>query len=87
MRISIELAPLEPYLNGLTALSIERGSTVSDVLELLEIDLSAGTQIGVWGRKVDPGHKLENGERIEFYRPLRCDPKAARRARAGGKRR
>ena len=85
MQISIELAPLEPRLAGLTALRIERGATVADVLHLLEIDLGANVQIGIWGRKVKPGHKLENGERIEFYRPLRCDPKAARRARAGNK--
>ena len=85
MRISIELAPLEPQLAGLTALSIERGTTVADVLELLGIDSDLDLQVGVWGRKVKLAHKLENGERIEFYRPLRCDPKAARRARAGSK--
>ncbi len=85
MRISIELAPLEPRLAGLTALSIERGATVADVLDLLGIAPGVGIQIGVWGRKVTLSHKLENGERIEFYRPLRCDPKAARRARAGDK--
>ncbi len=85
MRISIELAPLEPRLTGLTALSVERGATVADVLDLLEIDIDADLGIGVWGRKVAPDHTLENGDRIEFYRPLRCDPKAARRARAGDK--
>ena len=85
MRISIELIPIEPRLAGLTALSVERGTTVADVLDLLEIDLGADLKIGVWGRKVAPGHTLENGDRIEFYRPLRCDPKAARRARAGDK--
>lgn len=87
MYISVELAPYGPYLSGLTALRVERGSTVSDVFKLLEIELSADVEIGVWGRKVLPGHRLENGERIEFYHPLRCDPKAARRARATGERR
>jgi len=87
MRISVELAPIEPYLSGLTALRIERGSSVSDVFKLLGIDPPADLEIGVWGRKIMPDHTLENGERIEFYRPLRRDPKAARRARVTGRRR
>ncbi len=87
MYISVELTPIEPYLNGLTALRIERGSTVSDVFGLLGIDPPADLEIGVWGRKIMPDHVLDNGERIEFYRPLRCDPKAARRARATRRRR
>lgn len=87
MYLSVELAPYEPYLSGLTALKIERGSTVSDVFRLLGIDPPADLEIGIWGRRIMPDHVLDNGERIEFYRPLRCDPKAARRARASGRRR
>lgn len=82
MTISIECAPHEPQLAGLTALGMERGATVADALERLGIELGADIEVGVWGRKVRPDHKLENGDRVEFYRPLRCDPKAARRARA-----
>ncbi|MGH8271303.1 MAG: RnfH family protein, partial [Gammaproteobacteria bacterium] len=35
-----------------------------------------------WGRKASAGTPLREGDRIEFYRPLIADPKAARRARA-----
>ncbi len=42
---------------------------------------STGLAFGIWGRKVDAGHRLEDGDRLELYRPLRVDPKVARRAR------
>ena len=81
MTISIELAPLAPRLDGFTSLSMEQGATVADALKRLGIEPGAEIELGVWGQKVGPGHRLENGDRIEFYRPLRRDPKAARRAR------
>ena len=36
---------------------------------------------GVWGRKVLPNYVLSEGDRLELYRPLRVDPKIARRQR------
>jgi putative ubiquitin-RnfH superfamily antitoxin RatB of RatAB toxin-antitoxin module len=36
---------------------------------------------GVWGRRVGPEHCLGDGDRVEVYRPLRVDPKLARRER------
>jgi len=38
-------------------------------------------KMGVWGRKTGLGHLLQDGDRIEIYRPLRVDPKVARRER------
>ena len=38
---------------------------------------------GIWGRKTGPGHLLAHNDRIEIYRPLRVDPKVARRERFG----
>lgn len=40
-----------------------------------------GTQAGVWGRKVALHHLLRDLDRVEIYRPLRVDPKVARRER------
>lgn len=45
-----------------------------------EID-SIGTPVGIWGRKSDLGQLVRNQDRIEIYRPLRVDPKVARRER------
>ncbi len=43
-----------------------------------EQDLSSAT-IGVWGQLTDRDQVLQDGDRIEIYRPLRIDPRAARR--------
>ena len=37
--------------------------------------------VGNWGLRCPKDHVLVTGERIEFYRPLRVDPKVARRER------
>ncbi len=39
--------------------------------------------VGVWGKRCAPDRVLRDADRVEVYRPLRTDPKAARRARAG----
>ena len=37
--------------------------------------------LAVWGRKVPPEQPLRDGDRLEWLRPLRVDPKLARRER------
>ena len=44
------------------------------------IDL-AQASAGIWGRKAAPDDPLHEGDRVEVYRPLRVDPKLARRER------
>lgn len=38
-------------------------------------------KLGVWGRRCSLSQRLRDGDRLELYRPLRIDPKEARRAR------
>lgn len=45
-----------------------------------EID-NMHTTIGVWGRKASLDQFLRDQDRVEVYRPLRVDPKVARRER------
>jgi len=45
-----------------------------------EID-SLLTAVGVWGRKAPLDQLLRDQDRVEVYRPLRADPKVARRER------
>lgn len=82
MSITVELSPLRGYLDGPIAVRVDTGTKVADVLERLGIALPEGFQIGIWGRKTGREAPLREGDRIEFYRPLPHDPKAARRARA-----
>lgn len=37
--------------------------------------------VGVWGRAVALDAALQHGDRVEVYRPLKVDPKVARRER------
>lgn len=69
------------------ALEVPAGATVLQALqasglavEFPALDFSVAT-VGVWGRKVRLGRLLHANDRIEVYRPLRVDPKVARRER------
>jgi len=68
-------------------LSLPSGATVQDALAasgLLqrhgEIDLALN-KVGVWGRLRPLDSPLREGDRVEVYRPLKVDPKEARRQR------
>lgn len=41
----------------------------------------ASLQSGIWGLRCAPTRILQADDRLEFYRPLRVDPKVARRER------
>ncbi|HYM43408.1 MAG TPA: RnfH family protein [Steroidobacteraceae bacterium] len=43
--------------------------------------------VGVFGRERRREMRYEDGDRIELYRPLRCDPRARRRERVQRERR
>ncbi len=40
--------------------------------------------LGIWGRRCLPRTVLQAGDRLEIYRPLKVDPKVARRERFKG---
>jgi putative ubiquitin-RnfH superfamily antitoxin RatB of RatAB toxin-antitoxin module len=48
--------------------------------EFVDLDLSA-LNTGIWGKRYALSQKLKDDDRIEIYRPLRVDPKVARRER------
>ncbi|MBI2770735.1 MAG: RnfH family protein [Burkholderiales bacterium] len=69
------------------ALSLGQGATVLQALEASglpalapEMDLHDAA-VGVWGRKARLNQPLREGDRVEVYRPLKVDPKTARRER------
>lgn len=69
------------------SLVLPRGSTVAQavVQSALIRDLTAVEAdqllVGIWGRKVALSALLRDQDRVELYRPLRVDPKVARRER------
>ena len=40
--------------------------------------------VGVWGKPAELAQGVQDGDRIEIYRPLTVDPKVARRTRFKG---
>ena len=70
----------------LISLELPDGASVQDAVAASRIGERAGGDIDVsvcaiFGRRVAPGTRLVDGDRVEITRPLVCDPKAARRAR------
>lgn len=71
-------------------LRLPLGSTVGDALVeqtlMQRLSASAGLSVvhggvSIWGRSVTPLDVLKQGDRLELCRPLRVDPKTARRER------
>ena len=46
-----------------------------------ELASEQGISLSIWGRKATWSQPLREGDRVEFCRPLRVDPKVARRER------
>jgi len=67
-------------------LNLKPGETVAEALHrsvfasFPELDAKL-IKLGIWGKKTLFGQILQAGDRLEVYRPLRVDPKVARRER------
>lgn len=72
------LRPME-VLPGITAGAAIEGSGVLE--QCPEIDL-ARYKVGIFGKLVALDQNLEDGDRVEIYRPLIADPKETRKRRA-----
>jgi len=82
-----------PGCEDLAELTLPAGATVADairasgVLDRRPEIVSAAPDVGIWGRACAMTQRLEDGDRVELYRPLTVDPKEARRVRAEVRRR
>lgn len=64
-------------------LEIEQGATLEDAIRRSGLPLGEGAvRVGVFGRLRGLLDAAADGDRIEIYRELMADPKAARRRRA-----
>ena len=68
-----------PLGAGMTALEAVHASGLLG--EFPELD-GASLALGIYGRRVEGSQRLRPGDRVEIYRPLRIDPRAARRQAA-----
>lgn len=83
--IQVEVAFGLPDRQSLIVVHCDSGASCDDAIDASGL---AGTYpdapiaelpIAIWGRPVDRGDRVKNGDRIELLRPLRIDPRDARR--------
>jgi len=67
-------------------LDLPEGADVAAALRASGLDSPALAGFAVHGERVTPAHVLRDGDRLELLRPLRLDPKQARRRRAQAQR-
>lgn len=93
MHVSLVYAPSAREVVQATV-DLPEGSTVADALvragwrERFALDTLADISFGVWNHAATLRTRLKDQDRVEVYRPLRVDPKLARRERfnkQGGK--
>ncbi|MDU8924010.1 RnfH family protein [Pasteurellaceae bacterium LIM206] len=87
-RIKIEIAYAFPHHHYLKTFTVNEGSTVQTAIlqsgilqQYTDIDLREN-KVGIFSRPVKLTDVLNDGDRIEIYRPLLADPKEIRRKRA-----
>lgn len=86
--IEVEVAYAKPEEQVIVALHMPQGATIMQAVTLSgllkrfpEISLS-DLKVGVFGNVCKSEQIAKQGDRVEIYRPLRHDPKEARRLRA-----
>ena len=87
MHIVVAFSPA-PGTVDLVDLRLPDGARVADALQASglaarhpDVDLAA-LRVGIWGALCERDAVLREGDRVELYRPLRVDPKQARRERS-----
>ncbi|MFL9591877.1 RnfH family protein [Aeromonas schubertii] len=87
-QILVEVAYALPDRQTVIPLRLGAGTTARQAIEASgildkhpEIDLSVN-KIGIYSRPVKESEPLQDGDRVEIYRPLIADPREMRKKRA-----
>ncbi len=90
-RLNVEVVRADKLRQQVVKLVVEQGASVADAARasgLISPDHAASGEalpLGIYGKSVAPDTILRDGDRVEIYRPLKLDPKAARRKKAAMK--
>ncbi len=93
MTIEIEVAYALPEEQVVIPLALEPPVTIesairqSGILERFPDIVLEDDRVGIFGRYLALDHPVEDGDRVEIYRPLYLSPTDARRIRAEARRR
>ena len=85
LRVEVLYCPA-PSVVDRVLLQLPQGTCLQDAVEASGLCQrhalnAAALKVGIWGRVQPPQTALRDLDRVELYRPLRVDPKEARRLR------
>lgn len=86
--IAVEVSYATPQRQWRVLLRLPPGSSVLDAIERSNLRLAIrdlmidDEHVGIFAAKATLATRLRDGDRVELYRPLLCDPKQVRRERA-----
>lgn len=87
-QIEVEVAYALPEQQFVIPVTVKADVTIEQVIQQSgilqkrrEIDLAVN-RVGIFGRMMKLTDTVNDGDRIEIYRPLKADPKEIRRRRA-----
>ena len=86
--ISVGVVFAAPDSQLLVELKLPSGATVADAIAESALADSfpqhalKALPVGIWGRLVEVGQALQDGDRVEIYRQLLVDPMESRRLKA-----
>ncbi len=90
--LGVEVVFARPEIQQIIPVQVPRGATIRATIErsrilerYAEIDLAVN-RVGIFGSLRDLGDTVQDGDRVEIYRPLQVDPKEARRRKAAAAR-
>jgi uncharacterized protein len=93
LSIRVTVVAVAPGLNGVASaiknsseisLVLPVNATIADALSEAGFTVPPEFAVGIWGKVRPLTFQLREDDRVEIYRPLQADPKAARRARDDG---
>ena len=83
--VRVEVAYARPERQALLKIRVPHGTTAREAVRLSgirgkfpEIDLDSAP-LGIFGKKIKADAVVQEGQRVEIYRPLMADPREVRR--------
>jgi putative ubiquitin-RnfH superfamily antitoxin RatB of RatAB toxin-antitoxin module len=77
--LKVQVVAAVPRKEFVVTVELPEGATVRDAL--MKAGFNDERPVGIFGEPATPETKLADGDRVEVYRPLKIDPKEARRRR------
>jgi len=89
--MQVEVVYATPALQKIVVVRVGDGATIADALAAAQsipgfpaLNIPQ-LRVGIYGKLAEPGTPVQDGDRVEIYRPLLVEPMQARRRRAAKK--